>query len=89
MASFDPVFNDLQVKAQAVIAMLIEEFPAAAVRAREIIAEAVDIAAVQAEYQADEARGNAVAALITGAGQLLANVPDYVAPEPEPEPEPG
>lgn len=50
-----------------------------------IIAETVDIAAIQAEYQADEARGNAVAALITGAGQMLATVEVPTEPEPEGE----
>lgn len=88
MSSFDPKFYELQTKISAVLQMLINEFPAAAVRAREIIAEAVDIAAIQAEYQADEARANAVAALITGAGQMLAAVEAPADPEPEPEPEP-
>jgi hypothetical protein len=87
-ATFDVRFAELQAKIQAVLQMLINEYPAAAVRAREIIAEAVDIAAVQAEYQADEARANAVAALITGAGQMLATVEAPAEPEPEPEPEP-
>lgn len=87
MASFDPVFNDLQVKVQAVIAMLIEEFPAAAVRAREIISAAPEIAEVQATVQADEARANAIATLITGAGQMLAAVaPDPVEPPAEVQP---
>lgn len=87
MSSFDPKFYELQTKVSAVLQMLINEFPAAAVRAREIIAEAVDIAAIQAEYQADEARGNAVAALITGAGQMLATVEAPTEPEQEVEPE--
>ncbi len=87
-ATFDVRFAELQAKIQVVLQMLINEYPAAAVRAREIIAEAVDIAAVQAEYQADEARANAVAALITGAGQMLATVEAPAEPEPEPEPEP-
>lgn len=85
MSSFDPKFYELQTKVSAVLQMLINEYPAAAVRAREIIAEAVDIAAVQAEYQADEARANAVAALITGAGQMLATVEAPTEPEGEPE----
>ena len=88
MSTFDPKFYELQTKISAVLQMLINEYPAAAVRAREIIDEAVDIAAVQAEYQADEARANAVAALITGAGQMLAAVEAPADPEPEPEPEP-
>jgi len=54
--------------------MLIAEYPEAAVRAKQIIDTAVDTAAVQAEFQADEARANALAALITGAGQMLAAV---------------
>lgn len=87
MPSFDPVFNDLQTKVQAVIQMLIAEFPDAAVRAREIIAAAPEIAEIQATVQADEARANAISQLISGAGQMLADIPDYVAPEPEPEAE--
>lgn len=87
MSTFDPKFYELQTKISAVLQMLINEYPAAAVRAREIIDEAVDIAAVQAEYQADEARANAVAALITGAGQMLATVEAPTEPEQEVEPE--
>lgn len=87
MSSFDPKFYELQTKISAVLQMLINEYPAAAVRAREIIAEAVDIAAIQAEYQADEARANAVAALITGAGQMLETVEAPTEPEQEVEPE--
>lgn len=78
--TFDKKFMELAVKIEQVITMLVNEFPAAAVRAREIIAQAVDTAAVQAEYQADEARANAVAQLISGAGQLLATV-EVVEPE--------
>lgn len=80
--TFDVKFAELQAKITQVIAMLAEEFPAAAVRAREIIATAVDTAEVQAEWQADEARANAVAALITGAGQMLATVEVPAEPEP-------
>ena len=87
MTNFDSKFLELQTKVAAVLQMLITEYPAAAVRAREIIAEAVDIAAIQAEYQADEARANAVAALITGAGQMLATVETPTEPEQEVEPE--
>lgn len=72
--TFDKKFMELAVKIEQVITMLVNEFPAAAVRAGEIIAQAVDTAAVQAEWQADEARANAVAQLISGAGQLLATV---------------
>lgn len=72
--TFDKKFMELAVKIEQVITMLVNEFPAAAVRASEIIAQAVDTAAVQAEWQADEARANAVAQLISGAGQLLATV---------------
>jgi len=77
--TFDVKFAELSTKVQQVIAMLIAEFPEAAVRAKEIIAQAVDVAAVQAEWQADEARANALAQLISGAGQMLAAVE---APEP-------
>jgi hypothetical protein len=83
-ATFDVRFAELQAKIQAVVQMLIDEFPAAAVRAREIIAQAVDVAAVQAEFAADEARANALGALIDGTGQMLAAVE---APTPDPEPE--
>ena len=72
--TFDVKFAELQAKIVAVLEMLKTEYPAAAVRAREIIDQAVDLAAVQAEFQADEARANALASLITGAGQLLAAV---------------
>lgn len=72
--TFDIKFAELQAKIVAVLEMLKTEYPAAAVRAREIIDQAVDLAAVQAEFQADEARANALASLITGAGQLLAAV---------------
>lgn len=72
--TFDVKFAELQAKIVAVLDMLIAEYPAAAVRAREIIATAVDTAEVQAQFAADEARANALAQLITGAGQLLAAV---------------
>ena len=80
--TFDIKFAELQAKIVAVLDMLIAEYPAAAVRAREIIDQAVDLDAVQAEYQADEARANALAQLITGAGQLLATVEVPAEPEP-------
>lgn len=91
MPSFDSKFNELQIKITAVLQMLIDEFPDAAVRAKQIIAGYEEVAAIQETIQADEARGNAVAALITGAGQLLAAVPDpepVFEPEPEPTPDP-
>lgn len=72
--TFDHKFTELAAKVEQVIAMLVAEFPAAAVRAREIIAQAVDTAEVQAEFAADEARANALAQLISGAGQMLATV---------------
>ena len=80
--TFDLKFAELQAKIVAVLEMLKTEYPAAAVRAREIIDRAVDLAAVQAEFQADEARANALAQLITGAGQLLATVEVPAEPEP-------
>ena len=86
MSTFDSKFSELQAKMTAVITMLIEEFPAAAVRAREVIDTAVADAEVQATVQADEARANAIAQLITGAGQMLSTV---VPPDTETEPEPG
>lgn len=82
MPSFDPEFVDLQTKIQGVLQMLIDEFPAAAIRAREIITSATEIAEIQATVQADEARGNAIAALKSEAGQMLATVE---APALEPE----
>lgn len=72
--TFDIKFTELQAKIVAVLDMLKTEYPEAAVRAKQIIDTAVDTAAVQAEFQADEARANALAALITGAGQMLAAV---------------
>lgn len=83
MPTFDIKFSELQAKITAVLAMLIAEFPDAAVRAREVIDTAVADAEVEATVQADEARANAIGQLITGAGQMLA----AVAPTPEPEPE--
>ena len=74
MSSFDAKFNELQTKISGVIAMLVEEFPEAAVRAREVIDGAVDQAEVEATVQADEARANAIAGLITQAGQVLEQV---------------
>lgn len=82
--TFDVKFSELQAKLSAGLAMLVAEFPAAAVRMREVIDGAQAEAVVNAEVQADEARANAIATLITGAGQMLA----AVAPAPEPQPEP-
>lgn len=87
MSSFDPKFAELQAKVSAVLQMLITKYPDAASEAKHIVLHDEDWVVEQETIQADEARGNAVAALISGAGQLLASVPDYVAPEPEPEPE--
>lgn len=82
MSSFDQKFAELQVKITAVLEMLIAEFPDAAIRAKEVIDTAVAESVGQAEVQADEARGNAIAQLITGAGAMLADiVPNIVAPE--------
>lgn len=74
MPTFDIKFSELQAKITAVIDMLIQEFPEAAIRAREVIDTAVADAEVEATVQADEARANAIATLITGAGQMLATV---------------
>ena len=74
MSSFDAKFSELQAKISGVIAMLVNEYPEAAVRAREVIEGAVAEAEVDSTVQADEARANAIAALITGAGQVLAQV---------------
>lgn len=84
---FDSKFLELQTKVAAVLQMLITEHPEAAAKAKAIINDYATYQAEQETIQADTARANAVAALITGAGQMLASVPDYVAPEPEPEPE--
>lgn len=83
MPTFDIKFAELQAKISGVLAMLVTEFPDAAIRAREVIDTAVADAEVEATVQADEARGNAIAQLISGAGQMLA----AVAPTPEPDPE--
>ena len=80
--TFDVKFAELSAKVQGVLAMLISEYPEAAIRAREIIETAVDTAAVQAEFQNDEARSNVISALISGAGQMLATVQ---VPESTPE----
>lgn len=86
--NFDSKFLELQTKVAAVIQMLITDYPEAASKAKAIILDYQAYQAEQETIQADTARANAVAALITGAGQMLAEVPDYVEPEPEEEPEP-
>lgn len=85
MASFDQKFAELQVKITAVLDMLIQEFPDAAVRAKQVIDTAVAEAVANSEVQADEARGNAIAQLITGAGAMLSVVVPAVEPEPPAE----
>lgn len=79
MSNFDSKFYELQVKITSVLQMLITEFPEAAARAKQIIDDAPAQAEIQETIQADAARGNAVAALITGAGQLLSTT--EVSPE--------
>lgn len=86
--NFDSKFYELQVKITAVLQMLINEYPDAAVRAKEIILGYEESAQIQETIQADSARANAVAALITGAGQLLGSITAEPEVEPEPEPEP-
>ena len=80
MAQFDSKFNELQVKITAVLEMLKADYPEAAAEAKRIILDYESYAVEQETIQADEARGNALAALITGAGQILADIP---VPEPE------
>ena len=87
MSQFDPKFLELKTKITAVLEMLIAEFPEAAIRAKHIILHYEDYLVEQEMARTDEAHGNAIGGLITGAAQLLAEVPDFV-PEPEPEPEP-
>lgn len=85
--NFDSKFLELQTKVAAVLQMLITEYPDAAAKAKAIINDYQSYQVEQETIQADTARANAVAALITGAGQMLADIPDYVAPEPAPEAE--
>jgi len=85
MTNFDSKFLELQTKVAAVINMLITEYPDAAAKARAIINDYATYQAEQETIQADTARANAIAALITGAGQMLADIPDYTAPAPEAE----
>lgn len=87
MTNFDSKFLELQTKVAAVLQMLITEYPDAAAKAKAIINDYQSYQVEQETIQADTARANAIAALITGAGQMLADVPDYTAPEPEPEAE--
>lgn len=87
MTNFDSKFLELQTKVAAVLQMLITEHPEAAAKAKAIINDYAAYQAEQETIQADTARANAIAALITEAGQMLADVPDYTAPEPEPEAE--
>ena len=92
--NFDSKFLELQTKVAAVLQMLITEYPDAAAKAKLIINDYATYQAEQETIQADTARANAIAALITEAGQMLADIPDLVVPnfdpplEPEPEPEP-
>lgn len=83
--NFDSKFLELQTKVAAVLQMLITEHPEAAAKAKLIINDYATYQAEQETIQADTARANAIAALITEAGQMLADIPDYVAPEPEAE----
>lgn len=84
MPTFDSKFTELQAKITAVIAMLVNEFPDAAVRAKQVIDTAVADAEVEATVQADEARANAISQLISGAGQMLAAVAPATQPEETP-----
>lgn len=88
MPTFDNKFAELQAKITAVLAMLVTEFPEAAVRAREVIGTAVAEAEVEATVQADEARANAISQLISGAGQMLATVGVETVADAEPAPIP-
>lgn len=81
MSQFDSKFNELQIKVTAVLEMLVAEHPDAAAKAKRIILDYENYAVEQETIQADEARGNAIAALISGAGALLAEVPDPVVEE--------
>lgn len=86
MTNFDSKFLELQTKVAAVLQMLIAEYPEAAAKAKAIINDYQSYQAEQETIQADTARANAIAALITGAGQMLADIPDLPS-EPEGEPE--
>lgn len=84
--NFDSKFLELQTKVAAVLQMLIAEYPDAAAKAKLIINDYAAYQAEQETIQADTARANAIAALITEAGQMLATVPDLpIEPEGEPE----
>lgn len=74
MTNFDSKFLELQTKVAAVLQMLIAEYPEAAVKAKLIINDYQSYQAEQETIQADTARANAIAALITEAGQMLAAV---------------
>lgn len=88
MAQFDSKFNELQIKVTAVLEMLKNDYPDAAAAAKYIITNYEDYAVDQETIQADEARGNAIASLISGAGQLLADVPDLAPVVEEPPVDP-
>lgn len=88
MAQFDSKFQELQAKVTAVLQMLKTKYPEAAAEAKYIILNYEDYAVEQETIQADEARGNAIAALITDAGQLLADIPDLEVIVSEPVSEP-
>ena len=86
MSSFDAKFNELQAQHIGGMEMLVAEFPEAAMRALAVIAGAEDQAEVEATVQADEARANAIAGLITQANQVLEQVvPEFEVLPLEPE----
>lgn len=82
-SDFSAEFNDLRAKQIAVVQMLVDEFPAAAVRAKEIISGAPAQAEIDAEVQADNARANAIKQLKSEAWQVLDSV---VTPDPPADP---
>lgn len=86
MAQFDAKFVEFQVKVTAVLEMLKAKYPDAAAEAKYIIMNYEDYVVEQEMARTDEAHGNAMAGLITQAGQLLSDVPDLVF-EPTPKPE--
>lgn len=73
MATFDEVFADFQSKMDAAMEAL-KDYPEAAAAVRAAIAGAPEREVVVAEDRADEARANALAAVVSNVATQLATV---------------
>lgn len=73
MAKFDEVFADLTVKMQAVIEVIASD-PVLAQQVKDAIDNAHNEAEIQEQQAADDARANALAAVMSGVRDTLAQV---------------